>query len=168
MYKGVEMPQEIVKKPFGRPTKYHDGIISDIATYINQFEDTNDVLSEEEETPKKAVLPSLVGLANYLNITKETMNQWEKQIDENGNLIKQDFSDAIKQVRALCETILTNKSLTGEFKAAPAIFLLKNYCNMTDKTETTQTINKNIRSVHIDIKMSQEDASDAYKLLVGN
>lgn len=162
------MNQAIVKKPFGRPTKYHDGMVSDIATYIDQFEDTNDALSEEEETPKKAILPSLSGLAKYLNITNETLNQWEKQIDENGNLAKPDFSDAVKQVRQLCEVTLTNKSLTGEFKAAPAIFLLKNYCNMTDKTETTQTINKNIRSVHINIDMSQEDASDAYRLLVGN
>lgn len=162
------MNQAIVKKPVGRPTKYHDGIISDVATYIDQFEDTNDVLAEGEQTPKKAILPSLVGLANYLKITKETLNQWEKQIDSEGNLLKPEFSDAVKQVRQLCELTLANKGLTGEFKAAPAIFLLKNYCDMTDKTETTQTINKNIRSVHINIEMSQQDAADAYRLLVGN
>lgn len=154
------MTTALVKKNRGgRPSKYNKGTIRKVKAYIKKFEN-------DGGTDKFHILPSLVGLANYLKITKETMNQWEKTRDENGDLLKPEFTDAVNHVRKLCEITLANKGLTGEFKTPMAIFLLKNYAGMADKTEINSHIIQDIRIASITADVAPDIASQAYKDLI--
>jgi hypothetical protein len=92
------------KHPGGRPPKYAN--LNDLANNITKYFDSCD---ENRQLPNKA------GLCIWLNITRETYNEYRK---------KPEFSDAIKACDSMIENAwvqrLAGNSPTG------AIFYLKN------------------------------------------
>lgn len=99
--------QLTVKNKGGRPTKYNTGLIVKVEEYFKT------VGREQTE------LPSVEGMAEYLDISKETLYQWGKKHNE--------FSDAIKRVAQKQKKQLMDDGMYGgkEVNAAMAIFLLK-------------------------------------------
>lgn len=91
----------------GRPTKFSPAIYPKIEEYITQC--------GREQTE----LPTIEGLALYLDLTKETLYQWGEKYP--------DFSDAIKKVLMKQKKQLMNDGMYGgkEVNASMAIFLLK-------------------------------------------
>lgn len=99
--------QKITKKKDGRPTKYNPHIFTQIEEYMQSC--------SREQTS----LPTIEGLAGYLNITSETIRQWAKQ--------HKDFSLTIKKIIDKQKQQLIDDGMYGgkEVNAAMAIFLLK-------------------------------------------
>lgn len=104
----------------GRPTKYYPAIINKIDEYFTTV--------GREQT----CLPSIEGLAEYLDISTETVYQWGK--------VHKEFSDTIKKVAERQRKQLMDDGMYGgkEVNAAMAIFLLKANHGMSDGTNLTQ------------------------------
>lgn len=85
--------------PAGRPTKYTEELLERAATYIDCFQDEGDVI------------PSIAGLAIYLDIGRNTIYTWADD-DE-----KPEFRDILGKILAKQEKLLLNSGLTGDFNS---------------------------------------------------
>ena len=112
------MKNKLVKHAGGRPTKYKPEIFVKIKEYLS--------MCGRNQTS----LPSIEGLANYLDITRETIYQWDKKYPE--------FSDTIKKILSKQKQQLMDDGMYGgkEVNAAMAIFLLKVNHGMQEKSTT--------------------------------
>jgi len=86
-------PEQPIKKkhPGGRPTKYTPELIRKTKEYLDTYEEKGDAI------------PSIAGMAQELELTRETIHTWTK--DKN----KKQFSDIIKALSYAQE----RKLLTG-------------------------------------------------------
>ena len=69
---------------------------------------------------------TVIGLACYLNMTRETLNQYQK---------KEKFSDTIKKAKARIEMDINIGLLKGHYNSTGAIFNLKNNFGWRDRQE---------------------------------
>jgi hypothetical protein len=107
-------------KNVGRPTKYIPEIIHPkINEYLSQC--------GKEQTQ----LPSVEGLAIYLNVNRDSVFEWAKRYPQ--------FSDYLKRIADLQKEQLMNDGMYGgkEVNASMAIFLLKAIHGLKDGDGTT-------------------------------
>ena len=83
----------------GRPTKYTNETVSLIRDYIENYEETGDVI------------PSIAGLACVLGVRRETLHAWSR---EDG---KPEFSLILGELLAKQERVLFNNGLNGTFNS---------------------------------------------------
>lgn len=89
------------KKPW-RPTKYSDEIVQKAEGYLTKYTENGDVI------------PSIEGLAEYLDLNRSTLYDWRDHDD------KKAFSDILGRLLAKQARVLINEGLKGEFNAAIA------------------------------------------------
>lgn len=114
----------IVKHAGGRPTKFNKELIfPQVLKYLS-------TCGQEQ-----AKLPSIAGLANYLDVNKDTIFEWSKKYPE--------FSDYLKKVASQQEETLISASFFGgrEVNASLGIFLLKSIHNYNDHNNETNIQN---------------------------
>ena len=104
--------------PAGRPTDYNDEIISKVNAYIDECPDE---------------LPSIVGLAIYLEVTKKTIYNWSKVEG------REEFLHTLDKIEDAQHNIALNKGLTGDFNATITKLVLANH-GYHDKSESDITI----------------------------
>jgi len=109
----------IVKHAGGRPTKYRPEVFIKIEEYLSKCGREN------------TSLPTVEGLAQYLDITSETIRQWADQYKE--------FSSTIKKLVDKQKQQLMDDGMYGgkEVNAAMAIFLLKVNHGMKENDPST-------------------------------
>jgi hypothetical protein len=90
----------------GRPTKYGPEMLAKAQEYLARWKALGDVV------------PMLAGLCCHLEITKPTMQDWERDED------KPEFSAVCARVRVLQEQALINKGLSRESDASLSKLLL--------------------------------------------
>ena len=112
--------------PAGRPTKYNDKILEKAEQYLSECVDTTEqvVTGESEKFTSykekiKVNLPTIEGLAVYLNIHRDTLYQWEKE--------HPDFSDIIERLRGSQIKSLVNNGLSGDYNPTIAKVLLSKH-----------------------------------------
>jgi len=110
--------KQIVKHAGGRPTKYNSDVFIRIENYLKTCGREN------------TSLPTVEGLADYLDVTSETIRQWAKEYPE--------FSLTIKKLADKQKKQLMDDGMYGgkEVNAAMAIFLLKVNHGMKDDGTT--------------------------------
>lgn len=86
--------------PGGRPTKYNEALVEKARDYLNVYETLGDVI------------PSIEGLSIYLDVTRTTLYDWEKQEE------KKEFSDILRKINATQHQVLINKGLSNDFNSA--------------------------------------------------
>ena len=86
--------------PAGRPTKYTPELLEAAWAYLEHYEEAGDPV------------PSVVGLALSIGITKKTCYEWAKDAD------KTEFSDILTRVEAQQEQKLIAGGLTQGFNPA--------------------------------------------------
>jgi hypothetical protein len=108
----------ITKHAGGRPTKYNELTVTKADEYIS-------TCGKEQMS-----LPTLEGLAIYLDVTSETIRQWEKEHLE--------FSLTIKKITDLQKQQLMDDGMYGgkEVNSTMAIFLLKVNHGMIETSRT--------------------------------
>jgi len=145
----IEQSKEIVKRKRNRPDLANFGAENaepgDNARYIRQSRISKDLppidisdakqvddridmyLDFCEETDRK---PSIIGLANWLGISRDTLNSWA-----NGEYRASTHSDLIKKVRGILEENLVELMLNGKVNPPNGIFLLKNHFGYKDAVD---------------------------------
>ncbi|PHM64108.1 terminase [Xenorhabdus stockiae] len=99
----------------GCPSKLNDALIARAREYLyGGYESVGDVI------------PSVAGLACYLEIARSTAYEYGKQSDE--------FSDILEGIGAMQENKLINKGLTGDFNSTIAKMMLTKH-GYSDKQE---------------------------------
>lgn len=108
-----------------RPSEYTPAIVEEIEAYLEQCEDeenefhkTRGDKSDSYERLIKVKLPTIEGLALHLGISKETLYQWEKELD------KPEFTDVLGKLRVKQADRLINNGLSGDYSPVIAKLLL--------------------------------------------
>ena len=102
----------------GRPTIYGDKVITATKKYLVEYMRFGDVI------------PSIAGLACYLDVSRSTIYDWASQED------KQEFSHILANILSNQERILINKGLSGEFNSNITKLALGKH-GYTDKADVT-------------------------------
>lgn len=107
-----------MKNKGGRPTKYYPAIVDKVEDYF--------------KTVNTDELPSIEGLANYMDISRDTIYEWQKHYPK--------FSYTIKKILIKQKLKLMNDGMYGgkEVNAGMAIFLLKANHGLSDGSGLTQ------------------------------
>lgn len=119
----------------GRPTKYTPELIERAKEYANgQYEIIGDVI------------PSIAGLASYLDITRETIHTWVNEEE------KAEFSDIIRKMMQTQESVLMAKGLDGKFNSTITKLILTKH-GYSDKIDQTHA-GKDGSPISIDVTSS--------------
>lgn len=108
----------------GRPTDYSQEILAEAMNYVQQY--AND---EIKDKVLKVNLPTIEGLALYLEISRSTLYLWQKEHKE--------FSDIIEILQQKQAQALINNALSGSYNPTIAKVLLTKH-GYTDKQEIDQ------------------------------
>ena len=100
-----------------RPTKYNKHLVQQANDYLTQYEVFEAV-------------PTIAGLAVYLDISRETVYAWSADPD------KEEFSDICKKLMTKQEFQLINGGIKGEFNPTITKLMLTKH-NYSDKQEST-------------------------------
>lgn len=123
----------------GRPTDYNDQIISDSFAYIQMCSDV------KKGDKVEVNLPTIEGLALYLEISRSTLYLWQKEHSE--------FSDIIETLQQKQAQQLVNNGLQGTYNPTIAKVLLTKH-GYTDKQEVKTTVEDKRRDLS---KLSDDD-----------
>ena len=85
------------------------------------------------------IKPSVIGMCNWLGISRDTLNNWK-----NGNYRNGSHSDMIKKVYTMLEEISIDYFQGGKVNPAAGIFLLKNHFGYRDVTDLEITPKQSI------------------------
>lgn len=124
----------------GAPTKYHDGIPSQLIKYFDR-----PLYEEIGETKVPSKFPTIEGFcARELKISKDTFYRWVKIHDE--------LSDAFTKAKQLQKDHIIQMALIGAYKEGFAKFVAINCTDMVDKKEVEQS---NPVPINISIKKDE-------------
>ena len=126
----------MTKNPVGPPTKYRDTMpekaLKWLKTKVDEYESVGTVASGIKRVLKVS-LPTIEELAVVLEVTKETLYQWE------GVKGKEELTDVLGKVREEQHRRLVSKGLSGEYNSTIAKLILHKH-GYSDKQEVDQKI----------------------------
>ena len=107
---------KVKKHPGGRPTKYKTEYANEefISKYIKFRKDSN-------------LLVSLCGLAVYLNVCEETLQEWKR--------VHPEFSVSLGIVKQESKDMLMNKGLDSSYNSTITKLILSSNHGMAEKSE---------------------------------
>lgn len=114
----------------GRPTDYTPELLEKARGYLDSLrEDTYDEVSKTWDVD----MPSIVGLAGYIGVARDTIHAWVK--DEKDA----EFSDIIKQISEKQEQCLTKGGVGGRYNPTISKLILgkHGYHDKVDSDVTT-------------------------------
>ena len=123
----VNEVKEEPKHAGGRPSIYSDEIIKKAKEYIDDCEDEEEQQmiglsakgTEMFKIKTRVHIPSIEGLALYLDVHKDTLYEWEKEHKE--------FSDILAILRSKQANALIEKGLSGDYNSTIAKLLLSKH-----------------------------------------
>lgn len=110
----------MAKKKNGRPTKWKPKYKTE--AFIKEF---------VEYCEEKKELVSLCGLAVYIEVCEETIQEWKKS--------KKGFSASVKRIKQISKNQLLNGGLSGSYSAKVTCMALSANHGMHEKKETELT-----------------------------
>lgn len=124
----------------GRPKDYGPHILEKVKKYIASCKDKDEKIEKQVNEEKGYVmyenrlrvkLPTLEGLATYLNVHVDTLYDWSKKY------IK--FSEALDKIRRLQKDTLINNGLAGTYNPTIAKLILSANHGMREKVDVTES-----------------------------
>lgn len=107
----------------GRPTKYNDELLRKTQRYLDLCTDGYHRFLQSKKKKRSIYtskfiikVPTIGGLADFLDISRETIYDWKKKNKE--------FSDIIEKMMARQEDRLINNGLSGDYNPTIAKVLL--------------------------------------------
>lgn len=92
-----------------RPTKYNEKILEDAQHYLENYEETGDII------------PTIAGLACELKIHRDTVYEWASNPDN------KEFSDTVKDIATAQERKLVGGGLSGSMNSMITKLMLNNH-----------------------------------------
>ena len=129
-----------------RPTDYNEKMLDKVKEYINSCTDT------EVKNKIKVKLPTIEGLASYINVNRDTIYEWCK--------VHKAFSDIIESLREKQVESLINNGLSGDYNSTIAKVLLAKH-GYRDAQELTGAEGKSL----IPEQLSQDEINKLKNLL---
>lgn len=135
----------------GRPSEFKEEYIEKVDDYLEENQDEVEAVleSENERTgrvrydPKlKVKLPTIEGFARYINVSKKSLYNWEKEHPK--------FLHALEKIKIEQQQRLINMGLSGDYNPTIAKLVLSANHNMREKADLTSD-NKEIGSNLIDL-----------------
>ncbi len=118
--------------PIGRPTLYRPEYCQELIEFFD-LEPYREITKVHQRTGNEYTeriannLPSLVGFAAKIGISRMTIQNWGKKYP--------DFLYAVTRAKACAEHILVTNALLGLYNAQFSIFVAKNYTDLRDVQE---------------------------------
>ncbi len=116
----------------GRPTKLDDELKAKAEKYLNGG-----------HLQRGDVVPSIAGLARYLNVARQTVTNFGEQ--------DSDFLGTLESIKAEQERLLLNNGLTGDFNSTIAKLALTNH-GYSDKAQVDNTSSDGSMSPNLKIE----------------
>ncbi len=120
----------------GRPTKYKAEYVEKVDEYlltcvdkVEEFHKTRGEKSDSYDRILKVTLPSVVGLAIFLDVNKDTLYGWAEKYP--------DFSVSLKKVVEAQEKVLLEKGASGEYNSTIAKLILSSNHGMAERKDVT-------------------------------
>jgi hypothetical protein len=120
-----------------RPSEYSEEIIVKANEYLEKCVDIEDdyhqTRGEKSDSYKRIIrvkLPTIEGLAVYLNISRETVYDWSSKYPE--------FSDIVERLKATQAERLLNSGLSGDYNPIISKLILSKH-GYVEKKETDVT-----------------------------
>lgn len=86
--------------------------------------------------------PQIVGMCNWLGISRDTLNKWENGVTRNNT-----HSDIIKKATTFIEEMWADYMLNGKINPASGIFLAKNWFSYRDVADVVVTPNNPLQGL---------------------
>ena len=131
--------------PGGRPTTYTDEMLKKAHKYLDEWENEGDAI------------PSVVGLAKYIERSKTCIYDWAKEES------KAEFADILANINETQRQVLINKGLKGEFNSNITKLVLGKH-GYSEKKELSSDPEKPIVVIASD--MSADEATAAYRSII--
>ncbi|MFW9969289.1 MAG: DNA-packaging protein [Candidatus Odinarchaeota archaeon] len=129
----------------GRPKAFKS--VEEMQEKINAYFEYCDNLNVDDKGNRKIIKPyTMQGLCVYLDIARDTWNQYSK---------KSEFSDACKKARQKVEAATVEGASTNKLNPVFTIFNLKNNFGWTDKVEVTTKEDDKLSSNDIKNKLKE-------------
>ncbi|SRR5579883_1208933 len=156
----------------GRPTKYKPEYAAAIIKWFSVPKHTQFLKKEVtiESTGRHeceyqlvaADLPTFEGFARDIAVNGDTIVEWSKAENENGELKYPEFSAAYKVAKDLQREFLIDNGLKGLYPPAAFIFTAKNITDMRDVQETKNETDVRVTGLE---KLSDEQLDAVIKKL---
>jgi hypothetical protein len=156
----------------GRPTKYKPEYAAAIIRWFSVPKHTQFLKKEvtiettgRHECEYQMVasdLPTFEGFARSIEVNGDTVVEWAKAEDENGDRKYLEFSAAYKVAKDLQREFLIDNGLKGLYPPAAFIFTAKNITDMRDVQETKNESNVTVTGLE---KLSDEQLDAVIKKL---
>lgn len=124
----------------GRPTKYGPHIIKLVEKYLadcqdeeGEFHKTRGEKSDSYERTLTVRLPKIEDLVLILDVSVDTINQWEKE--------KPEFSETLTKIRKEQHKRLVENALSGKYNPVIAKLMLSSNHGYKEKSETENKVN---------------------------
>jgi len=134
----------------GRPKAFNspEELQEAINEYFEYCDSQKEISINDKGQTKVIQKPyTISGLCVFLDITRETLNEYSK---------KQEYSDTIKKARQIVESYVEENSLIGRLNPVVSIFNLKNNFGWVDKIEVnTNTGNEQLTQDDIQARISE-------------
>lgn len=127
---------------------YGEGKLKLAREYVAKFAD-----GESYKTLKpKQVFPSIEGLALAMDITRETVYQWQKDAD------KSEFADIVTKMLGMQAAYLTNNGLDSTFNASISKLILSKH-GYIEETKTDSKVDQTVTVITQDYKNAGDTSS---------
>lgn len=145
----------------GRPTKYGPKILKKVQEYIEKCKDDEYIFQKMSgktdgfEEKIRTHLPTLAGLALYLGIDKDTVQEWGKE--------KPEFSVSLSRIKQMQEQILIDNGLSNRYNPLIAKLILSSnhgYREGKDITSNGNTLPTPILSLNVPSNNSNGEDSE--------
>lgn len=112
----------------GQPTLYRDDYVEQLIEFFDV-----DPYTIGEDGPEATDMRTLAGFARKIKVHRDTMHEWTKAKDSEGNLKHPEWAYAYRLIKDIQENFLLVNGNKGLINPAFGIFSLKNICGFRDK-----------------------------------
>ena len=134
---GADKPWIVKPQPLGRPSKYRVEYAAELVRYFTREPFENIVI--DADTGRTAQVPGkfplLQEFAAKIGVSSQTIYNWAKDVDSQGNRVHPEFFDALARARDLQYTLLVQGALAGAYDSRFASLAAKNLIQWAEKVE---------------------------------
>lgn len=145
----------------GRPTVYDPRYVDELIDFfdVEPFREVTlpDGKGGERVQTVPNKFPTLARFAANIGVTRETLWEWSTRVNENGELVFPDFSNAYKKAKEFQEACLVEGAIAGAFNPAFSIFTAKNVLGWRDNKDVTLA-NPPGETFKTDVTLSPDEA----------